>query len=238
MRRAERVITISHALEGFVREVEGIDPDKVLTVHYGLEPPSPLPDARQQAREKLGCGENGALLGVFGRLVRQKGIDILLEALPTVHERHPDARLVVVGEGALRGDLERQVARLGLGDMVTFTGWIENGRALMPACDLIVVPSRWEGFGLVTLEAMGYSLPIVASRTSALPEIIQHDKTGLLVPPENPPALASAINSMLSHPKRARSFGKAGYRRLSREFTVDKMVEATLEVYADVLADE
>jgi glycosyltransferase involved in cell wall biosynthesis len=155
-----------------------------------------------------------------------------------VRARHPDARLIVVGEGTLRGDLERQAARLGLDDGVTFTGWVENGRALIPACDLIVVPSRWEGFGLVTLEAMGYSLPIVASRTSALPEIIQHDKTGLLVPPEDPSALAGAINSLLSNPKRARSFGKAGYRRLGRDFTVDKMVEATLEVYAGVVADD
>ncbi len=238
MGRAERVIAISHALERFVREVEGIAPDKVLTVHYGLELPSPPPDARQQARRRLGCTDDGMLVGLFGRLVRQKGVDVLLEAFPAVCERHPDTRLVVVGEGSLRDDLEQQAARLGLDDRVTFTGWIENGRALMPACDLIVVPSRWEGFGLVTLEAMGYSLPIVASRTSALPEIVQHDETGLLVPPEDPPALASAINSMLSNPKRARAFGKAGYRRLGKDFTIDKMVEATLKVYADVLAND
>jgi glycosyltransferase involved in cell wall biosynthesis len=238
MRRADRVITISHALERFVCEVEEIDPDRVLTVHYGLEPPSPSPDARQQARQRLGYEGDGMLVGVFGRLVWQKGIDVLLAAFPTVRECHPEARLVVVGEGTLRADLERQAAGLGLGDAVMFTGWVENGRALMPACDLIVVPSRWEGFGLVTLEAMGYSLPIVASWTSALPEIVQHDKTGLLVPPEDPTALASAINSLLSSPIRARSFGKAGYRRLVTDFTVDKMVEATLQVYADVVADD
>jgi glycosyltransferase involved in cell wall biosynthesis len=238
MRRADRVITISHALERFVREVEEIDPDKVLTVHYGLEPPPSSPDARQQARQKLGYEGDDTLVGVFGRLVQQKGIDVLLEAFPIVRECHPDARLVVVGEGSLRADLEQQAARLGLDDAVTFTGWIENGRALMPACDLVVVPSRWEGFGLVTLEAMGYSLPIVASRTSALPEIVQHDKTGLLVPPEDPRALAGAINSLLSNPIRAQSLGKAGYRRLVTDFTVDKMVKATLEVYADVVADD
>jgi len=238
MQRADRVITISHALERFVREVEEIDPDKVLTVHYGLEQPPSAPDARGQARQQLGYEDDKVLVGVFGRLVRQKGIDVLLEAFPAVCERHPDARLVVVGEGSLRGDLERQAARLGLGDVVMFTGWIENGQALMPACDLIVVPSRWEGFGLVTLEAMGHSLPIVASRTSALPEIVQHDKTGLLVPPEDPAALASTINSLLDNPKRARSFGKAGYRRLGTDFSVDKMVEATLKVYADVVADD
>ena len=236
MKRTQCVVTISRALARFVYEIEGIDPGKVIPVHYGLESPTPDANARRTARDRLGYADDVPLVGVFGRLVRQKGIDVLLEAFASVSGQHPAARLVVIGDGPLRADLEFQTHKLGLKDVVSFTGWIDNARDLMPACDLIAVPSRWEGFGLVTLEAMGYALPLVASRTSALPEIIVDGETGLLVPPENPSALAEAINTLLSGPERTRSFGRAGYERLATTFSVEKMVQATLDVYNKVVS--
>jgi glycosyltransferase involved in cell wall biosynthesis len=234
MRHASRVITISHALARFVKEVEGIADYKVMTVHYGLEAPEQAASLRETARADLGYTEDIPLVGVFGRLVHQKGIDTLLRAFATVRHNQPQAVLLVVGDGPLRTGLEQQARDLNLSDAVTFTGWIDQARRLMPACDVIVVPSRWEGFGLVTLEAMGCALPLVASRTSALPEIINEGETGFLVEPDNPPELAQAINRLLADPSLARNLGQAGYDRLVTHFSIEKMVNATLDVYSEV----
>jgi glycosyltransferase involved in cell wall biosynthesis len=234
MRHAQRVVAISHALARFVVEVEGIDPARVVTVHYGFEAPPPDPEGRRAARLTLGCADE-LLVGVFGRLVRQKGVDVLLDAFAAVQPRQPEARLIVVGDGPLRADLEKRAYDLDLDGVVRFTGWIEQARRLMPACDVIVVPSRWEGFGLVTLEAMGHARPLIASRTSALPEIVIDGQTGVLVPPEDPAALAAAIDGLLSDKHKAEAFGLAGYKRLVSDFSIEEMVEATLNVYNDVM---
>jgi glycosyltransferase involved in cell wall biosynthesis len=235
MDRADRVIAISEAVGRFVRQVEGIDAAKVVTVHYGLEPPEIAADARESGRARLDIAADVPLIGAFGRLVAQKGFDVLLDAVAQVHQTHPAARFVIVGDGSLRADLEAQAAALELGEVVTFAGWVDNARTLMPACDVISVPSRWEGFGLVTLEAMGYSVPLVASRASALPEIILDGETGLLVPPEDAAALAGAFDQLLGDPARAERLGKAGRDRLHNTFSVERMVDATLDVYRQVM---
>lgn|SRR5574341_72851 len=234
MRRAGRVIAISHALARFVREVENVDAGKVVTVHYGLDTPSLPPDACQQARERLGLGDE-PLIGASGRLIRQKGLDVLLDAFAIVRQRHPAARLVILGDGPLRRDLEDRASRLGLAAAVTFTGWRDDARTLTPALDVAVVPSRWEGFGMVTLEAMACAKPLVVSRVSALPEIVVEGQTGLCVPPDDPPALAEAIGQLLANPDHAARMGRAGYDRLVTEFSVEKMVGDTLRVYQDLV---
>jgi glycosyltransferase involved in cell wall biosynthesis len=235
MRYADRVIAISHAVARLMSETAVIDPVKIVTIYYGLDASPQLPTAREMARTALNYRPTDQVIGMFGRLVRQKGVDVLLDAFSQVHVRYPSARLVIVGDGPLSSQLKGQAQRLGLEGVVKFTGWMERASRLMPACDIVVVPSRWEGFGLVTLEAMGWSRPIVASRTSALPEIVLDGKTGLLVPPDDAVALAEAIEILLADSERATAMGQAGYERLVREFSVDKMVQATLDVYGQVV---
>ena len=235
MRRADRVIAISHALADFVRGVEGIEPDKVVTIHYGLQPREYPPDVCETARAAWGIAPDAPLIGYFGRLIEQKGVDVLIEAFARVRREHGRARLVIVGDGDLRPALEEQARVAGVGDAVHFAGWVADAARLMPACDVIAMPSRWEGFGLVALEAMSAARPLVASRVSALPEIVDDPATGRLVPPDDAGALAAALGDLLADPARAAAMGRAGRERLVQAFAVDTMVQATLDVYRSVV---
>ncbi len=235
MRRANRVIAISEALNRFVREVEGVPAEKVTTIHYGLEPPDFPANAREEGRRRFGYGGDTPVVGMFGRLIRQKGVDTLLNAFVLVRQTIPDVALLIVGDGDQRAELEELAGNLGIGGAVTFAGWVPQAYNLMPICDLIAMPSRWEGFGLVALEAMGSARPLIASRVSALPEIVRDGETGLLVPPDDPAALAEAIILVLSDHSLALRLGEAGYRRLADSFSVDKMIRGTLSVYEDVI---
>jgi glycosyltransferase involved in cell wall biosynthesis len=235
MRRADRVIAISGALADFVRRVEGVPAEKVVTVRYGLDPLDYPSGARAEARASFDGRDGEALIGYFGRLIAQKGVDTLLAAFANVRQDHPSARLAVVGDGDRRAALEVQAAALGLNEAVTFAGWVADAACLMPGCEVVAMPSRWEGFGLVALEAMSASRPLVASRVSALPEIVVDGETGLLVPPDDPAALAAALNALLADPARAEAMGRAGRARLVERFSVDRMIRETLAVYEAVL---
>ncbi|MBN1123229.1 MAG: glycosyltransferase family 4 protein [Anaerolineae bacterium] len=235
MGRADRVITISEALNRFVREVEGIAPEKVITVHYGLNPPDFPANAREEGRRWFEYSGDRPVIGMFGRLIEQKGVDTLLNAFVQVRQAVPDAVLLIVGDGDQRSEMQALAESLGISEAVTFAGWVPQAYKLMPACDAIAMPSRWEGFGLVALEAMGSSRPLIASRVSALPEIVVDGETGLLVPPDDPAALAKAITPVLSDRPLALRLGEAGYRRLVEQFSVDKMIRGTLSVYEDII---
>lgn len=235
--RADRVIAISGALADFVRRVEGIPAEKVVTVRYGLDPVDAPPGASAAARSSLGGREGEVVIGYFGRLIAQKGVDTLLAAFAEVRRGHPHVRLAIVGDGDQRTALEAQTAALKLGEAVTFAGWVPDAARLMPGCEVVAMPSRWEGFGLVALEAMNAARPLVASRVSALPEIVADGETGRLVLPDDPAALAAALSDLLADPVRAAAMGRAGRARLAERFSAGRMIRETLAVYESVLAE-
>jgi len=213
--RASRVIAITQALARFQVERVGLPAEKVEVIHYGLDylpqawgtnPPDPVPaDAR-------------VLLCVC-RLEPQKGVDVAIRALADI----PDAHLVVLGEGPQRAELE-QLA----GDRVHLLGRVPDVAAWLRRADVLVHPARWEGFGLALLEAMLASLPVVATQVSSIPEIVVDGETGLLVPPDDPSALAAALNRVLTDPA---GYGERGRARARGEFSVAQMTDRTLAVY-------
>jgi len=224
-RRAGRVVAITHALARFLVERVGLPPGKVTTIHYGLDdlpvawgenPPAPVP-------------EDARVLLAVCRLEPQKGVDVAIRALPRVRERHPSAELVVLGEGPERAALE-QLAR-DLDVPVHLLGRVPDVAAWLGRADVLVHPARWEGFGLALLEAMLAELPVVATKVSSIPEIVADGETGLLVPPDEPEALADALARVLADPG---TLGTAGRERARGEFSVGRMADATLAVYEEV----
>jgi glycosyltransferase involved in cell wall biosynthesis len=231
-RRARAVITITEALARFQVDRVGLPREKLTVVHYGLDAP-PLAWAGNAPVTLPGSAR--VLLGL-GRLVPQKGYDVALRAFASVRERHPEAVLVIVGEGPERAQLERLRQELHLGDSVRLPGRAGDVAAWLNRAELLVHPARWEGFGLVLLEAMLASLSIVATAVSAIPEIVVDGVTGRLVPADDAGALAAALGQILDDPALARKLGEAGLARARSDFSVERMATATTEVYLRALA--
>jgi glycosyltransferase involved in cell wall biosynthesis len=220
-RRFAEIISISESLRGFTEETAGV---AGTTVRYGLSAPDWAPvrgdDSRQSYR----------LLSV-GRLEPQKGFDVLMRAMAIVRGRVPEARLSLAGEGGERAMLEDLIATLGLEEHVTLLGRREDVRQLMRDAAALVHPARWEGFGLVLLEAMREGLPVIATRVGAIPEVVDDGVTGWLVPPDDPEALAAAIVEFLQDPAAGAAAGEAAFARLTVRFSPDRMAQETAEVY-------
>jgi glycosyltransferase involved in cell wall biosynthesis len=225
-RRARRIVAISEEVRRFSVEEVGLPAEKVELVYYGMDalpepwgpnPPLPIP-------------EDKPLLLCVARLVIQKGVDIAIKALARI----PGATLLVLGDGPGRNAAERLANEVGVGDRVLMPGRVGDIAALYRRADVVVHPVRWEGFGLAMLEAMLAEKPVVATRAGSAPELVVDGQTGLIVPASIPWTLADAVNELLADPDRAREYGRRGLERARTEFSVAKMVERTLAVYASV----
>ncbi|MFN8560408.1 MAG: glycosyltransferase [Anaerolineae bacterium] len=225
-------IAISHAIAHFCVEVEGAPIRKITTVYYGL----PLKEVDRGAvgatlRTELGLAKDAPLVGMVCRLIEQKGVAYGVRAFARVAPQFPDARLIIAGDGSLRAALESEAQALGVRDRVHFLGWRDDATAVLAALDVLLMPSLWEGFGLVMLEAMAQTTPIIGSAVSAIPEVVVDGETGLLVPPRDSAALADALARMLGDPALRRHMGLLGQDRVETAFSVERMAAETVAVY-------
>jgi glycosyltransferase involved in cell wall biosynthesis len=225
-RRARGVIAISQALRRFSVERVGLPAGKVEVVPYGLDVPPPA----WGANPPLVLPDGAPVLLALARLVPQKGLETAVEALARLDD--PRAVLVVAGEGPERPALVALAERLRVGDRVLLPGRAGDVAALLARATLVVHPARWEGFGLVLLEAMLAQRAVVASAVSAIPEIVVDGETGLLVPPGDAAALAAAVDRLLADPAERERLAAAGLDRARAEFSVARMAARTAAVYA------
>ena len=188
---------------------------------------------RVQVRSKYGVGMDEKLILFIGRLVPQKGVEHMIKAVPDVVREHPEARFMIIGEGWSRGYLESLVASMSCGDKVRFVGFLPDQDLvdLTLSADVLVVPSSYEPFGIVALEGMAAGVPVVASNVGGLSEIIEHDKTGVLVYPRNPRSIAWGINRVLSDPAYSSRLIQNAKRKISEIYTWDAVAERTIKVY-------
>lgn len=176
------------------------------------------------------------VIGTVGHLAGQKGHRYLLEAMALLVRDEPQLGMIVAGDGALRPALEAQAAALGLSAQVCFTGFQRDILPLMQSFDIFVFSSYLEGLGTAILDAMALGKPVVATRAGGIPEAVADGVTGLLVPPRDPQALATALRHLLRHPQEAQRLGQAGRQRVAQQFTAEQMASGTLRVYQQVLA--
>lgn len=223
-RLADLHVAISRGLARYLAEREGFDESRFEVVHYGIEPgdaPPPPPGVPR--------------LVIVGRLIEIKGHETLLRAVAELRRELAGLTLEIVGDGPLDARLRAETARLGVGDAVTFRGRVAPVAPAFERAEVVVVPSFGEGFGMVALEAMERGRPVVASAVGGLPEIVEDGRTGQLVPPGDPAALAVALRELLGDPARAAAMGAAGRERALGEFSQERCTDRTEALYRAAL---
>jgi glycosyltransferase involved in cell wall biosynthesis len=225
-----RVFTVSEDLKRHLVR-EGFAPGRVEVIYNGIDiGPSPGPSSREAARRALGLPAEAFIAMAVGRLDPVKDYSGLVRAFARVLGHRRDGRLVLVGDGPERPAVERAAAQLGIAHAVTLAGHREDVNALLPAADVFVNSSEFEGISLTILEAMAACLPVVATRVGGTPEIVSPE-TGVLVPAGDADALASALVAMAADAAGRRARGIAGRRAAEQRFSLDRMINQYLTVY-------
>ncbi len=238
-RVTDLVVANSEAVRQDVLRQEGLPPAKVIVILNGVDPSRFAdPAAGLPLRQALDLHNRRPVVGVVANFRAYKGHEYFLEAWRQVYAEFPEGLALLLGEGSLRPTYEARARAMGLGESVRFLGVREDIPAVLTVLDLFVHPSREEGFPNAVLEAMAAGKPIVATNVGGTPEAVVHGESGLLVPPEDPPALAEAMIRLLRRPAEAARLGEAARRRVVELFQVSSMIRQYEEVYEHVVAQK
>jgi len=237
LRRYGAMISISRFVEHRLSQALGEDGPDLFTVYDGVDPDLFNPAVDSGAlRDRMGLAGKKVVLYV-GRITEKKGVHHLLRAFAIASNQASGLALVYCGKGSMDQTLRTMTEQMGLAGNVLFAGPIPHDQ-LPPyyaMCDVLAVPSTYENLGLSPLEAMSCGRPVVASDTGGLPEIVEHMKTGLLVPPGDPAALAQSLLTLVQDDELAQRFGDSGRKAVLERYTTAKCLEATIGVYRTVL---
>ncbi|MGB2958035.1 MAG: glycosyltransferase family 4 protein [Bacteroidota bacterium] len=233
---ADRIIAVSEVVKQYtLGELPFFRPGKFRVVYNGVQPEAFQPS--RQREESLHTDRPAgsvAAVGFIGRLTEQKGVDYLLDAAALLQSRRIDHRLVIVGDGELRDQLETKARSLGLG-RVTFTGYQRNIAEILGGFDVFVLPSLWEGFPVSLVEAMASGLPVVATRVGGTGEAVLDGITGYLVTPRDAEDLADKIATLVTDPDTRNRMRLAAQRRVREHFSASTMLKKTEDVYNEIL---
>jgi glycosyltransferase involved in cell wall biosynthesis len=201
----------------------GLPEDKAVLIYNGV------PETSE--KKELPIETKGLIVGTVARLTRSKGIRYLIEAFSYLHNKYRNINLVVIGEGEEKKNLERLAQDLKIDDRVFFPGAIPDARLYFKNFHIFVLPSLSEPFGITILEAMSQKIPVIATNVGGIPEIIEDEDTGILVPPKEPLILAQAIERLITDEELRLRLGEEGYRRYKENFTLENMCIKTKTLY-------
>jgi glycosyltransferase involved in cell wall biosynthesis len=233
-RFATRIVAVSHAQSELMVRVEKVSRDRIVVMPTAYIPSPGSPDT--DIRTELGLPPGAPVIGTAAILRVEKALEVLLEAHVHVLERVPGAHLVIAGSGDCRDQLERLAAELGISEFVHFLGMRTDVDAILRSFDVGAMSSDWEGMPLFIFECMAARTPLVATAVGGLKEAVVDGRTGLLVPPRNPPALAAALVALLTDPDRRRQLADAAAEGLDA-FTIGNVADRFVGLYERLLAD-
>jgi glycosyltransferase involved in cell wall biosynthesis len=236
IKAADAVIAISQGVKRVLVE-GGVAPERVEVVPSGIDfsvYDQDLP--RDYLRREFHFSEADYLVGIVAQLEDHKGHRYLIEAAHLLMQKTRNVKIVIVGEGSLRLELSQQAERLEVKDVVYFIGFRTDIPRILASLDLFVLSSHLEGLGSSLLDAMACGLPVVATRTGGIPEVVHHGKTGLLVSAKNPEALAEAILTLYHDRRLAARLAEEGRRQVRGKFSAQATAARTVEVYLTLAA--
>ncbi len=229
-RRVAANIAVSESVRARLAREAGLAEDAIAVIPNGIAPPS---DEEVQAAR---VSSSGPRLVFVGRLAESKGLEVLIDALPRVLAVYPEARLELIGDGPERAALETRVRELRLEGRVAFTGFVADVAPRLAQSDLMVSPSRIEGLPLAVLEAMAWSLPVVASDIPGHRELVRPGDTGFLVPPDDPDALAGGVIAALQDRQSSQSLAAQARALVQRDYSAEVMARRHIALYRRLLA--
>jgi glycosyltransferase involved in cell wall biosynthesis len=229
----DAVISVSRAVKVSLIEM-GTPAKMIKTIHNGIDLTG-YDHVVPTLRKKYSIPPEEKIIGTVARLVPEKGCEFGIKAMPLILEKHPNARLVIVGEGFLRQSLEELSRKLGIADKVMFLGYQRNVEELIADFDVFMMPSLTEGLSLALLEVMALGKPVVATEVGGNPEVIRSGINGILVPSKDERALAQEVAKLLSSPKEARELGIKARETVVNNFNAELMASRTLDVYDEIL---
>lgn len=232
-RLATRFVAVSSADAARMVRLERVPAEKVVMIPNAYVPRGK--SHRGDIRGEIGISSTTPLIGVAAVLRPQKALHVLIDAHARLLERLPHAHLVIAGEGRCAGELERRVLDLGLKGHVHFLGRREDVDAILRSVDVAAMSSDFEGTPLFAFECMANRTPLVATRVGGLPEIVADGRTGVLVPPRNPDALAEALRTLLVDPALRKRLADAAAVRLD-DFTIDTISKRFATLYEQLVA--
>ncbi len=216
---------------------------KIIAIHNGIDITwwqsqflrFNLEDYNEIKQKTFLANKDTLIIITIAELHERKGLKYLIRALPLVVKKFPNIKLVIVGEGPERKNLEALISNLDMENHVLLLGRKKEIPLLLKASNIFVLPSIREAFGIVILEAMVTSLPVIATKTGGIPEIIEHNKTGVLVEPENERALAEALKILVANPDKRILLSEEGKKSVVQNFSAQKMAEQYEKVYKTLL---
>lgn len=232
----DRIVCVSSAVRDYHARRSGLPRWRYTVIPNGIEVES---FARHQAsrrrlRGQWGIGRGDVLMAFVGRLDRQKGIDTLLSVMSHLCARGEAVNLVIAGDGPQRFSVQNFMEHGPGGDRTRWLGFVKDVRAVLSAADILVMPSRWEGFGLAAAEAMAAGLPVVATRVPGLAQLVLDGRTGFLIDRGDVVGLCEAIERLAGDSALRRKLGRAGRKRVAEDFDIDDNVAAHQALYAEV----
>jgi glycosyltransferase involved in cell wall biosynthesis len=204
---------------------EGIRPERIVVIKNGIHSVPVEMVNKSETRKTVGLDDKDLFLISVGRLVHEKAHEVLVCAMPLILQKYPNVKLGILGDGVLRPKLESQIADLNLEKNVRLFGMSDNVANYLAVADIFVLPSRSEGLPIALLEAMSAGLPVVVTNLDGMDDLIKQGQHGLLVPIDNPPALADAIIQLLSDLPATRKMGLAAQSLVMNNYTEDIMCE-------------
>jgi glycosyltransferase involved in cell wall biosynthesis len=230
-RKLALYVTVSEKDRGMLLR-SGIPADKIELIYNAVDtaPPKLEPNF---LRAQFNLPSDALICLAVGRLVRIKGYDVLIEAMKEAAQEVPTLACVIIGEGETRAELTRQIADAGLQGRVILPGYLPRETILsaLASCDIFAMPSRYEGTPIALLEAGSLACPIIASNAGGMPELVSHEEQALLVPPEDPHALAQTLIRLAKDRALAKRLGESAQTRVREKFSLENQVTATMSAY-------
>jgi len=231
---ADRLIANSQATkESLLRNAPWLDPERIEVIYNGIDPAPYLTLRHLDLRRELHLPDDALLIGFVGQLDERKGLHDLLPAFARVKSLQPNCHLILVGVGPLVATIKQFAHEHGLAGHIHLLGFRDDIDEIMKNLTLFTLPSLWEGFGIVLLEAMAAAKPVVTTAVSSMPEIVLDGITGRVVPVQDEAALTHAFLEILQDKQLAEQWGQKGRQRVLDHFTLDRMIDHYMALFDD-----